>query len=155
MTSILADRQYELAFFLNLENQNKIQELNKEIARRLFESNDIENYSTEFEHSEKVIAEMGGKNAIIVDDDADLDTAVLNVLYSAFGFQGQKCSACSRVIVVNDIYDKFTARLVEAAGSIRLGPAEDPAAIEFMTAPPMSQINANGSNHDGVRPIRR
>jgi RHH-type proline utilization regulon transcriptional repressor/proline dehydrogenase/delta 1-pyrroline-5-carboxylate dehydrogenase len=75
----------------------------------------------------KVIAEMGGKNAVIIDDDADLDEAVPQVLYSAFGFQGQKCSACSRVIVVESAYDKFVSRLVEAAGSIKIGPAEDPA----------------------------
>ena len=75
----------------------------------------------------KVIAEMGGKNAIIIDDDADLDEAVLGVLYSAFGFQGQKCSACSRVIVLDEIYDKFVGRLTEAAKSIKLGPAENPA----------------------------
>jgi RHH-type proline utilization regulon transcriptional repressor/proline dehydrogenase/delta 1-pyrroline-5-carboxylate dehydrogenase len=74
----------------------------------------------------KVIAEMGGKNAIIVDDDADLDEAVLEVLYSAFGFQGQKCSACSRVIVLESIYQKFVGRLVEAANSLKIGPAEDP-----------------------------
>ncbi len=75
----------------------------------------------------KVIAEMGGKNAIIIDDDADLDEAVLEVVYSAFGFQGQKCSACSRVIVLENIYDKFITRLVEAARSLKIGPAEDPA----------------------------
>jgi RHH-type proline utilization regulon transcriptional repressor/proline dehydrogenase/delta 1-pyrroline-5-carboxylate dehydrogenase len=74
----------------------------------------------------KVIAEMGGKNAIIIDDDADLDEAVVHVLFSAFGFQGQKCSACSRVIVVKAIYDKFVRRLLEAARSIKIGPAEDP-----------------------------
>jgi RHH-type proline utilization regulon transcriptional repressor/proline dehydrogenase/delta 1-pyrroline-5-carboxylate dehydrogenase len=75
----------------------------------------------------KVIAELGGKNAIIVDDDADLDEAVVQVLSSAFGYQGQKCSACSRVIVVEPIYEKFVRRLVEAARSITIGPAEDPA----------------------------
>jgi len=75
----------------------------------------------------KVIAEMGGKNAIIVDDDADLDEAVVQILHSAFGYQGQKCSACSRVIVLNAVYDKVAHRLVEAARSIRIGPAEDPA----------------------------
>ncbi len=75
----------------------------------------------------KVIAEMGGKNAIIIDDDADLDEAVIHVLHSAFGFQGQKCSACSRVIVLKPIYDKFVRRLVEAARSVQIGPAEDPA----------------------------
>jgi RHH-type proline utilization regulon transcriptional repressor/proline dehydrogenase/delta 1-pyrroline-5-carboxylate dehydrogenase len=76
----------------------------------------------------KVIAELGGKNAIIIDDDADLDEAVVQVLSSAFGYQGQKCSACSRVIVVAPIYEKFVRRLVEAARSITIGPAEDPAA---------------------------
>jgi RHH-type proline utilization regulon transcriptional repressor/proline dehydrogenase/delta 1-pyrroline-5-carboxylate dehydrogenase len=75
----------------------------------------------------KVIAEMGGKNACIVDDDAELDEAVSHVIYSAFGFQGQKCSACSRVIVLEPIYDRFVQRLVEAARSLKLGTAEDPA----------------------------
>lgn len=78
------------------------------------------------EHCKRVIAEMGGKNAIIIDDDADLDEAVLGVLYSAFGFQGQKCSACSRVIVVDSIYDRFIHRLREAAKSVKLGPSENP-----------------------------
>jgi RHH-type proline utilization regulon transcriptional repressor/proline dehydrogenase/delta 1-pyrroline-5-carboxylate dehydrogenase len=75
----------------------------------------------------RVIAEMGGKNATIIDDDADLDEAVLGVLYSAFGFQGQKCSACSRVIVLDAIYDRFVGRLTQAAKSIKLGPSENPA----------------------------
>ncbi|MEX0978422.1 MAG: bifunctional proline dehydrogenase/L-glutamate gamma-semialdehyde dehydrogenase, partial [Pirellulales bacterium] len=74
-----------------------------------------------------VIAEMGGKNGIIVDDDADLDEAVLGVVKSAFGYQGQKCSACSRAIVLDAVYDTFLARLVEAARSLKVGPAEDPA----------------------------
>ena len=75
----------------------------------------------------KVIAEMGGKNAIIVDDDADLDEAVPAVMRSAFGYQGQKCSACSRAIVVDAIYERFLERLMDAARSVRIGPAEDPA----------------------------
>ncbi|HCU68475.1 MAG TPA: L-glutamate gamma-semialdehyde dehydrogenase [Desulfomicrobium sp.] len=74
----------------------------------------------------KVIAELGGKNAIIIDDDADLDEAIREVLHSAFAFQGQKCSACSRVIVVEPIYAKFIERLVEGARSLAVGPAEDP-----------------------------
>lgn len=74
----------------------------------------------------KVICEMGGKNAIIVDDDADLDEAVSGVIYSAFGYAGQKCSAGSRVIVVKEIYDRFLERLTESARSIKLGPAELP-----------------------------
>jgi RHH-type proline utilization regulon transcriptional repressor/proline dehydrogenase/delta 1-pyrroline-5-carboxylate dehydrogenase len=78
-------------------------------------------------YCKKVVCEMGGKNGIIVDDDADLDEAVADVIYSAFGFQGQKCSACSRVIVLDAIYDRFMERLKEAAESIKLGPSEDPA----------------------------
>jgi RHH-type proline utilization regulon transcriptional repressor/proline dehydrogenase/delta 1-pyrroline-5-carboxylate dehydrogenase len=75
----------------------------------------------------KVIAEMGGKNAIIVDEDADLDEAVAGVMDSAFGFQGQKCSACSRAIVLAPVYDAFLKRLVEATRSLQIGPAIDPA----------------------------
>jgi RHH-type proline utilization regulon transcriptional repressor/proline dehydrogenase/delta 1-pyrroline-5-carboxylate dehydrogenase len=74
-----------------------------------------------------VIAEMGGKNAIIVDADADLDEAVLAVVKSAFGYQGQKCSACSRAIVLEPVYETFLKRLVEATRSLKIGPAEDPA----------------------------
>jgi RHH-type proline utilization regulon transcriptional repressor/proline dehydrogenase/delta 1-pyrroline-5-carboxylate dehydrogenase len=77
----------------------------------------------------RVIAEMGGKNAIIIDQDADLDEAVPAVLVSAFGFQGQKCSSCSRVIVVEPIYDEFVGRLVEGARSLPVGPADDPAFV--------------------------
>jgi len=75
----------------------------------------------------RVIAEMGGKNAIIIDDDADLDEAVRQVITSAFAFQGQKCSACSRLIVVAPIYDRLIERLIQAADSLTIGPAEDPA----------------------------
>lgn len=69
----------------------------------------------------KVICEMGGKNAIIVDASADLDEAVLGVRASAFGFQGQKCSACSRVIVVESAHDLFLHRLVESTRSLIIG----------------------------------
>jgi len=75
----------------------------------------------------RVIAELGGKNAIIVDDDADLDEAVLGVVKSAFGYQGQKCSACSRVIVLAGVYDTFLQRLVDAGRSLQVGPADEPA----------------------------
>jgi RHH-type proline utilization regulon transcriptional repressor/proline dehydrogenase/delta 1-pyrroline-5-carboxylate dehydrogenase len=78
------------------------------------------------DHVKRVLAEMGGKNAIIVDDDADLDEAVRGVAASAFGYQGQKCSACSRVIVLEAIYDVFLTRLVEASRSLKVAPAEDP-----------------------------
>src|SRR5207237_3375222 len=78
------------------------------------------------DHVKRVLAEMGGKNAIIVDDDADLDEAVHGVTASAFHYQGQKCSACSRVIVLASIYDQFLPRLIEATRSLRIAPAEDP-----------------------------
>lgn len=78
------------------------------------------------QHIKKVIAELGGKNAIIIDSDADLDEAVTGVIYSAFGFQGQKCSACSRVIVLEPLYTRFIDRLLEAARSLNVGASEDP-----------------------------
>ncbi|MCI0360484.1 MAG: L-glutamate gamma-semialdehyde dehydrogenase [Planctomycetaceae bacterium] len=78
-------------------------------------------------HVKRVIAEMGGKNAIIIDADADLDEAVVGVAKSAFGYQGQKCSACSRAIVLADVYDPFLERLIEATKSLKIGRAEDPA----------------------------
>ncbi len=74
----------------------------------------------------RVVAEMGGKDAIVVDSDCDLEKAVDGVLASAFGFQGQKCSACSRAIVVDDVYDRFLEQLVEKARRLAVGPAEDP-----------------------------
>jgi len=78
------------------------------------------------DHVKRVLAEMGGKNAIIIDDDADLDEAVHGVAASAFGYQGQKCSACSRVIVLETLYEPFLTRLVEATRSLKIAPAEDP-----------------------------
>jgi RHH-type proline utilization regulon transcriptional repressor/proline dehydrogenase/delta 1-pyrroline-5-carboxylate dehydrogenase len=69
----------------------------------------------------RVIAEMGGKNPIIVDTDADLDQAVPAIVNSAFGFSGQKCSALSRLIVVGDIYQSLMERLVGAASILRIG----------------------------------
>src|SRR6185436_859213 len=90
------------------------------IARRASET------STGVVGIKRVIAEMGGKNAIIVDADADLDEAVPGVLASAFGYAGQKCSACSRVIAVGRAYDALLPRLVEAARSMVVGPAEEP-----------------------------
>jgi 1-pyrroline-5-carboxylate dehydrogenase len=74
----------------------------------------------------RVVAEMGGKDAIIVDADCDLEKAVDGVLASAFGYQGQKCSACSRAIVADVVYDDFVERLAEKARRITVGPAEDP-----------------------------
>ena len=97
------------------------QEVGLEINRV---ASDTDQRQTSVRH---VIAEMGGKNAIIVDDDADLDEAVLGVIHSAFGYAGQKCSACSRVIVLEAAYDSFVKRLVEATKSLNIGAADNPA----------------------------
>ncbi len=74
----------------------------------------------------RVVCEMGGKNAIIIDESADLDEAVLGVRHSAFGFQGQKCSACSRVIVLEANHDIFVERLVESTKALIIGDPVDP-----------------------------
>ena len=79
-------------------------------------------------HLKRCIIEMGGKDPLIIDNDADLDEAVDATLYSAFGFAGQKCSALSRVIVLSEVYDRFVERLKEAAASIQMLPAENPKA---------------------------
>jgi 1-pyrroline-5-carboxylate dehydrogenase len=76
----------------------------------------------------RTILEMGGKDSIIVDADADFDAAVEGVAASAFGFSGQKCSACSRAIVDERIYDKFLQALKERVEKITVGdPAQNPA----------------------------
>ena len=74
----------------------------------------------------RTVLEMGGKDAIVVDDEADVDAAVEGVALSAFGYQGQKCSACSRAIVVEKVYDEFLAKLAERVKKIKVGPIEDP-----------------------------
>jgi 1-pyrroline-5-carboxylate dehydrogenase len=75
----------------------------------------------------RTVLEMGGKDAIVVDDEADLDSAVEGVAMSAFGYQGQKCSACSRAIVSEKLYDRFLERLVERVKKMHVGNIEDPA----------------------------
>ncbi len=96
----------------------------REVGLRIWESaGKTREGQRELKH---VICEMGGKNAMIVDADADLDEAITDSIYSAFGFQGQKCSALSRLIVLEENYDRFIERLLGAAGSLRLGNPEEP-----------------------------
>jgi 1-pyrroline-5-carboxylate dehydrogenase len=71
---------------------------------------------------------MGGKDAIIVADDADLDEAATGVVQSAFGFQGQKCSACSRVIIDAKVYDPMIEKIVERTAKLKLADPIDPSA---------------------------
>ncbi len=73
----------------------------------------------------RVIAEMGGKDAIIVDSEADLDSAAAGVVASAFGFQGQKCSACSRAIVDETLYDAFCENVKARVAKLKVGPADE------------------------------
>jgi 1-pyrroline-5-carboxylate dehydrogenase len=74
----------------------------------------------------RTVLEMGGKDGMIVDDEADIDAAVEGTATAAFGYQGQKCSACSRVIVSEKIYDTFLNKLVERTKTIKVGPSDDP-----------------------------
>jgi RHH-type proline utilization regulon transcriptional repressor/proline dehydrogenase/delta 1-pyrroline-5-carboxylate dehydrogenase len=77
-------------------------------------------------HLKQLVLELGGKNAIVVDEDADLDEAVPQILQSAFGYQGQKCSACSRLIAVAGVHDRLVRRLAAALDAYPYGPPEDP-----------------------------
>ncbi|KZZ84162.1 L-glutamate gamma-semialdehyde dehydrogenase [Bacillus sp. SJS] len=88
----------------------------------------------------RVIAEMGGKDTIVVDKEADLELAAQSIVKSAFGFSGQKCSACSRAVIVEDVYDQVVDRVIELTkeltvgdttdGSIFMGPVIDQAAFD-------------------------
>ena len=74
----------------------------------------------------RVVAEMGGKDAIVVADDADLDSAAAGVVSSAFGFQGQKCSACSRLIVDEKVHQPLMEKVVELTKKLKIGPPTEP-----------------------------
>ena len=73
----------------------------------------------------RVVAEMGGKDAIVVDDGVDTDVVASGIVAAAFGYQGQKCSACSRAIIHQDVYDEVVEKVVEKAKALNIGPAVD------------------------------
>jgi 1-pyrroline-5-carboxylate dehydrogenase len=73
----------------------------------------------------RVVAEMGGKDSIVVDDQTNLEAAAQAAVVSAFGFQGQKCSAASRAIVVEKVYDKFVELVKEKASKVKVGPSDE------------------------------
>jgi 1-pyrroline-5-carboxylate dehydrogenase len=77
----------------------------------------------------RTVLEMGGKDSIVVDADADIDSAVSGVAAAAFGYQGQKCSACSRAIVHQDVYDQFLSKLKAFVEEIPMGSPEDNVAM--------------------------
>jgi RHH-type proline utilization regulon transcriptional repressor/proline dehydrogenase/delta 1-pyrroline-5-carboxylate dehydrogenase len=96
----------------------------REVGLRIWESaGKTREGQRELKH---VICEMGGKNPVIIDSDADLDEAIVDSIYSAFGYQGQKCSALSRLIVLEENYDRVMERLLNAAASLRVGNPEAP-----------------------------
>jgi RHH-type proline utilization regulon transcriptional repressor/proline dehydrogenase/delta 1-pyrroline-5-carboxylate dehydrogenase len=103
-----------------------------EIVRASAETPDVQ------PHVKRVVAEMGGKNCVLVDSDADLDEAVPGIVYSAFGYAGQKCSAAARVLVHEAIADTLVERLTGAVEVLRVGQAE-----EFATeVPPVIEREA-------------
>ncbi|MEK6324811.1 MAG: L-glutamate gamma-semialdehyde dehydrogenase [Acidobacteriota bacterium] len=73
----------------------------------------------------RVVSEMGGKDTIVVDETADLDAAVDGVFTSAFGYSGQKCSACSRVVVVDKVYDEVVGRVADRVSKLKIGPVKE------------------------------
>ena len=77
----------------------------------------------------RVVAEMGGKDTIVVDETADLDEAASGIVTSAFGYSGQKCSACSRAVVVDAVYDQVLERIAERTKKLTVGPVKDPASF--------------------------
>ncbi|WAA09193.1 L-glutamate gamma-semialdehyde dehydrogenase [Fervidibacillus albus] len=84
----------------------------------------------------RVIAEMGGKDTIVVDEDADIEVAAQSIVTSAFGFSGQKCSACSRVVAVGEAYDKVLNRVVEITKDLSVG---DPSEKSTYVGPVIDQ----------------
>lgn len=96
------------------------------VGKKLFH----EHYQSFFKYDNqkyprKLIAEMGGKNAVIVSNTSDLDEAISNILYSTFAHAGQKCSACSRILVDHQIKDRFIERFTRAVADLAVGPATD------------------------------
>ncbi len=73
----------------------------------------------------RVIAEMGGKDTIVVDETADLEEAAAGIVASAYGFSGQKCSACSRAVIVESVYDQVLEKIVARVGQLKIGPAKE------------------------------
>src|SRR6266571_2657942 len=96
----------------------------REVGLRIWESAGITRPGQR--ELKRVVCEMGGKNAVIIDSDADLDEAIVDSIYSAFGYQGQKCSALSRLIVLEENYDRVLERLLSATASLRVGNPEEP-----------------------------
>ncbi|HLS65498.1 MAG TPA: L-glutamate gamma-semialdehyde dehydrogenase [Pseudogracilibacillus sp.] len=108
----------------------------REVGTRIFERAGIVHEDKGQKWLKRTIIEMGGKDTIVVDSEADLELAAQSIVKSAFGFSGQKCSACSRAVIVEDVYDIVKNRVVELAQEMKAG---DPATNEYFTGPVIDQ----------------
>src|SRR5699024_5250030 len=108
----------------------------REVGTRIFERASIVHEDKGQKWLKRTIIEMGGKDTIIVDSDADLELAAQSIVNSAFGFSGQKCSACSRAVIHEDVYDEVASRIVELTNEKSAG---DPATNEHFTGPVIDQ----------------
>src|SRR5699024_698933 len=108
----------------------------REVGTRIFERAAIVHEDKGQKWLKRTIIEMGGKDTIIVDSDADLELAAQSIVNSAFGFSGQKCSACSRAVIHEDVYDEVASRIVELTNEKCAG---DPATNEHFTGPVIDQ----------------
>src|SRR5699024_3780776 len=108
----------------------------REVGTRIFERSAVVHEDKGQKWLKRAIIEMGGKDTIIVDADADLDLAAESIVTSAFGFSGQKCSACSRAVIHEDVYDEVAKRIVDLTNEKQAG---DPASNEFYTGPVIEQ----------------
>ncbi len=124
--------QHELTRFISFTGS-------KDVGSRIYEL--AAKRSPKQRWLKRVVAEMGGKDTIIVDESADLELAAKGVVAAAFGFQGQKCSACSRVIIHEAIYDKLLEMIVEYAKQIKVGP---PRYQENNMGPVITEMAMNG-----------
>jgi 1-pyrroline-5-carboxylate dehydrogenase len=84
----------------------------------------------------RVVAEMGGKDTIVIDETANLDDAAAGIVASAFGYSGQKCSACSRAVIVSSVYDQIVAKVAERVSKLTVGPVKD---VDNFTGPVSSK----------------
>lgn len=109
----------------------------REVGTRIYERAAVVNEGQIW--LKRVIAEMGGKDTIVVDNDADLDLAAESIVKSAFGFSGQKCSACSRAVIHEEVYDEVVAKVEAYAKEVATH--GDPATNEFFTGPVIDQAS--------------
>lgn len=108
----------------------------REVGTRIFERAGVVHEDKGQKWLKRTIIEMGGKDTIVVDNEADLELAAQSIVNSAFGFSGQKCSACSRAVIHEDVYDVVKNRIVELTTEMTAG---DPATNEHFTGPVIDQ----------------